>query len=368
MNSNDIFIYDVIGEWGIRPADIAKQISNLGSPSDINVRINSPGGDVFDGFAIYNLLQDSQAKVHMFIDGLAASIASVITMAGDTVSIAKTAMMMVHNPVISTAGDADDLRSSADLLEKTQQNIALAYNSRTSLSVGEILEIMNSETWFSADEAVKFGFADSINDSAGKAVISDAAAVIINSYVNVPKCVGDMCDMNKNDTVAKPKNMDVAKEPVVDQQGHFNNTYQDVKPVDAEQLATMYPELITNIKQEAATNERDRIQSVEASSLPGHEALISKMRFDGVTTGAQAALAVVKAERLSAVERGAARSVDAVIVPPSVSNESDTLEQAAELKWASDEDLRAAFGDSVEDYNAYNRAVADGQVNIVGRV
>jgi len=140
------------------------QMKTLGDVDEINVHINSQGGSVFDGIAIYQMLVQSKAKVTVFIDGLAASIASVIAMAGDEVIIPKNAMLMVHNPWTYTMGNAKELRKQADDLDKITASMKQSYLAKAGdkLSDEKLVELLDAETWLSADEAVEYGLADTI--------------------------------------------------------------------------------------------------------------------------------------------------------------------------------------------------------------
>lgn len=157
----ELDILDAIGFWGITAGDVAKLLKDFkGEP--VNVRINSPGGDAFDGAAIYNLLAQHDGKVTVNVIGLAASAASVIAMAGDTVQVAESALMMIHDPWIMAAGDADFLIEVAAQLEKDGDALAKTYARKSGRPADEIRDMMRAETWFSADEAVEAGLADEV--------------------------------------------------------------------------------------------------------------------------------------------------------------------------------------------------------------
>jgi ATP-dependent Clp protease protease subunit len=128
----------------------------------VSVFINSPGGDVFEGVAILNCLKRFEGSVNIMVDGVAASAASLVAMAGDTIRIGSGAMMMVHDPATLIFGDAAALREKADMLEKISGAMVSAYCERTKLDAGEMRTLMSDETWMTADDAVKRGFADSV--------------------------------------------------------------------------------------------------------------------------------------------------------------------------------------------------------------
>ncbi|HEN8221152.1 TPA: head maturation protease, ClpP-related [Streptococcus agalactiae] len=134
----------------------------LAGTGDITLWINSPGGDVFAAAQIYNMLMDYQGDVHVIIDGLAASAASVIAMAGTTVSMSPVAMMMIHNPWTFAQGEAKDMAKVIEMLGEIKESIINAYELRTGLSRTKISHLMDSESWFNAKKAVELGFADKV--------------------------------------------------------------------------------------------------------------------------------------------------------------------------------------------------------------
>ena len=164
----EILLYDVInGFGGITAKEVVQDLQKLGDVPNITVRINSPGGSVFEGTAIYNALKSHPAKIDVFIDGMALSMASVIAMAGDKITIAENAMIMIHEPSISVSGTAKRLRKTADTLDKTKQSILTSYVKRTGKSEDEVAVLMALETWMTADEALEHGFVDEISESKG---------------------------------------------------------------------------------------------------------------------------------------------------------------------------------------------------------
>lgn len=134
----------------------------LSGKGDITLWINSPGGDVFAAAQIYNMLMDYKGDVHVIIDGLAASAASVIAMAGTTVSMSPVAMMMIHNPWTFAQGEAKDMAKVIEMLGEIKESIINAYELRTGLSRTKISHLMDSESWFNAKKAVELGFADKV--------------------------------------------------------------------------------------------------------------------------------------------------------------------------------------------------------------
>lgn len=160
-DTSEIAIYDEIGMWGVTAADFVDELSGITS-KNITLRINSPGGDVFDGLAMYSRLQAHKATINTIVDGLAASAASFIAMAGDTVTMSPGSMMMIHEASGVCMGASCDMREMADLLDKVSANIADIYARRTGREATEHRTAMKAESWYTDNEAVKAGLADSV--------------------------------------------------------------------------------------------------------------------------------------------------------------------------------------------------------------
>jgi ATP-dependent Clp protease protease subunit len=169
----EIYIYDVIGEdfWtggGVTASKFLKAVGET-KASTIHLRINSPGGDVFEARAIVSAMQRSEARFVAHVDALAASAASVIAVAADEVVMAPGSMLMIHNAWTMAMGDKHAMLDTASLLEKIDGTIADQYAAKTGIDRADIAAMMDAETWLTEDEAVKQGFADSIEPKAEKA-------------------------------------------------------------------------------------------------------------------------------------------------------------------------------------------------------
>lgn len=181
----EVLIYDEIGIWGIEASDFVAAIGAL-DVKHIDLRLNTPGGSVFDGNAIYNALKRHPASVTAHIDGIAASMGSVIALAGDEVRMAKNALYMIHNPWTLAIGDSGELRATADILDKLRDGIVGAYAEKTGKDVAELTAAMDAETWFTAEEAKAFGFVDEITgEREAKATASIKAAMA--RFKNAPE-------------------------------------------------------------------------------------------------------------------------------------------------------------------------------------
>ncbi|ADK81110.1 head maturation protease, ClpP-related [Sediminispirochaeta smaragdinae] len=187
-----IDIFDEIGGWGVYAADFKRELEALaeGNSRDIVVNLNSPGGDVFEGIAIYNTISAYRSRVSVRITGVAASIASVIALSGSRRIMGEGSFFMIHNPYAVVMGEADVLRSRAQTLDKIALQMVGIYERHSSLSKDEIEKAMDEETWYGPDEAYAAGFADAIED------YGEIAAKAFNwrayHYHSVPQALWEM--------------------------------------------------------------------------------------------------------------------------------------------------------------------------------
>lgn len=181
----EVLIFDYIGFFGVEAEAFVREVGAL-DVDEITVRINSPGGSVFDGWAIYNALQSHPAKVTTIVEGLAASAASFIAQAGDRRIMRKASQMMIHNAWGVCQGPASDMREMADRLERLSATIAGIYASRSGGPQAPWIEAMNDETWFSPDEAVTAGLADAVDDPAKDDATTNHFDLSIFNYAGRP--------------------------------------------------------------------------------------------------------------------------------------------------------------------------------------
>jgi ATP-dependent Clp endopeptidase proteolytic subunit ClpP len=156
-----IHLFDEIGFWGMSAADFIGELKAISSPT-IDLRVNSPGGEIFDGYAIYNALSSHPAEITAYVDALAASAASFIVQAADKIIVQETSQMMIHDGIGFVFGNARDMREQAGLLEKLSDQIANIYAARTGTDVEHWRDQMLAETWYTAQEAVDAGLADEV--------------------------------------------------------------------------------------------------------------------------------------------------------------------------------------------------------------
>jgi ATP-dependent Clp protease protease subunit len=192
-DTGEIFLYGIITDekWfdeDVTPSWFKDQIAKLKDFKNINLYINSPGGGVFAGMTIYNIINRLTSKVTAYIDGLAASIASVIPMAADIIVMPKNAMMMIHNPWSAVAGDAAFFRKEADMLDRVKTAIVSTYKEKTNKKEDEISALMDAETWMTGEEAKKGGFTDVLEEKKDiKACLNGGKFIINNLEVDIDK-------------------------------------------------------------------------------------------------------------------------------------------------------------------------------------
>ena len=195
----ELLLYGEIADatwWGdeVTPKQFWDELQKMEGIKELRVYINSPGGDVFAGQAILSMLNRHPATVTVYIDGLAASAASLIAMAGDKIIMPRNAMMMIHNPWTIAWGDANMFRQVADDLDKTRESMIPVYEAQTGLERDEIIEMLDAETWMTAEEAVDLGFADEIEEAkqvaasiAGHRIVVNGVEMDLSRFRNPPK-------------------------------------------------------------------------------------------------------------------------------------------------------------------------------------
>lgn len=191
-NTTEIYLYgDVEADgWWTESETSAKKFKDILEEfkdiTTINLHINSLGGDVIEGIAIFNLLKQHPAKVNVYIDGFACSIASVIAMAGDTVYMPKNTMMMIHNCWSYVVGNAQEMRKTADDLDKIMETSIQSYLSKINIDREELTELLDAETWLTAKECYEKGFADELLEIS-KTVAQQSATNVIQKLVEENK-------------------------------------------------------------------------------------------------------------------------------------------------------------------------------------
>lgn len=204
-------------------AGFRNALKSLGDVKNINLHINSPGGSVFEGIAIYNMLKQNSAHINVYIDGLAASIASVIAMSGDAIFMPSNSMMMVHNPWVMAIGNANELRKQADDLDQITKSSVQTYLAKAGNKLDEktLMQLMDDETWLTAQEAVDYGLADEVMEP-NKAVAS-INKQFVSRYRHVP-------------------------EQLIKQAEHDDNKLNSEQNLEQEQLNKIHEKALANAK------------------------------------------------------------------------------------------------------------------------
>ena len=216
-------VTDEYEDTGTSAAGFRNALKSLGDVKSINLHINSPGGSVFEGIAIYNMLKQNSARINVYIDGLAASIASVIAMSGDAIFMPSNSMMMVHNPWVMAIGNASELRKQADDLDQITKSSVQTYLAKAGDKLDEktLTQLMDDETWLTAQEAVDYGLADEVMEP-NKAVAS-INKQFVSRYRHVP-------------------------EQLIKQAEHDDNKLNSEQNLEQEQLNKIHEKALANAK------------------------------------------------------------------------------------------------------------------------
>lgn len=278
-NSADMILYGTIGsdEWwdDICDKTFKEDIANLGEVENINLHINSPGGSVFAAVAIANTLKNHKAKVTAYIDGLAASAATIITSACDVVKMPKNALFMIHNPLTWAYGNKQELEKTGILLDKVKNSILETYLAKAKDKTKEELSaLMDEEKWFNAEEAKEYGFIDEIvgemekPQNVNNLLIVNSLAFDISKFKNFP---------NSRPAVS-PKNI------------------KDEMTV--EKFINSYPEIYQEILNQGIISERKRIQEIEDLDVAGYDEIINTAKFNEPIDAANLALKILNLKKL----------------------------------------------------------------------
>ena len=269
----ELMLYGDIAEsfWGdtISAKEVTEYLADL-DVENINVYINSNGGVVDTAIAINNALRRHKAKVTANIDGIAASAATLITCAGDTVKMPKNALFMIHNPLTIAMGDSEEMRKQADVLEKYKNSIMETYLQKVNIDKEKLSELMDNESWLSAEEALKYGFIDEIIENADIQVVENK--VISNNMVF---------------NMAEFKNFNVDKNIKNNGKGSEKMTREEIK----NQYPDIYAEIINEGKEIGIKEERTRIQEIE--NLGYNHEVVDKAKFEEPKNARDLALEIV---------------------------------------------------------------------------
>jgi ATP-dependent protease ClpP protease subunit len=236
----DVYIYDEIGSYDISAKSFIEEIKDHKNKT-LNIHINSLGGEVFDGMAIASAIKSHKGTTRTYIEGIAASISTVIALSADEIYMSENSLFMIHNAWGGSMGDAGDLRKQADLLDKISNEIARIYISKTNLSKDEILDMMKEETWLDAEEAKEMGFIDGITEA-----VKVAAKYDVSNFKNITedKIKSIINNKNQKDMAKSEKTLleeikalfvkseveDTVKAEVQNEEGDVEGTDEELMP------------------------------------------------------------------------------------------------------------------------------------------
>lgn len=327
-NVAELFIYGPIGREDNNPKDFISQLKSMNAET-LHIHINSPGGDLFAGHAIYGMIKNFKGKKITYIDGLAASAASIIAMAGDEVVMPKNTLLMIHNASTLAYGDSQEFIKTADSLIKMNLTMQAVYCDKTNLPPEQVTAMMNTETWLTAAEAKELGFVDIVTDEIKLDSYFDNNNHLVINGVGLGSI-----NHNKVKGILLPQS--VAANVVVE--SLINN--KEPKLMDIEALKKDYPELHKQIeaaayeqgKQAGVSSERVRIQAIEEIGIAGHDKLIIDAKFTSGVSAEVLAMKILAAEKAQRTGFLADRNVDATALDGIVAQSvPDNKSQEAEF-------------------------------------
>ena len=275
---------------------VKAQLAQINTDDDLEVMINSPGGQVFSALAINGLLSQHKGQVTIHVTGLAASAATIITsLKNAKCVIDKGSMMMIHNPSSAVAGTSDDMKHEAEILEKNAQAIRYIYAEKTGLEEKKIKELMDAETWFTAEEAVELGFADELNES------EPVTACLKGDHILA--VAGYEWDL-KNMSLHFPKEKLMPKDNITksavanaEPTAHVEQKADKAILMTAIDLKNNHPDLYQQIVKEASTKERERIKALVDIDIGSNHDIVVKAMFDEPKTAEQVAIESLKDQK-----------------------------------------------------------------------
>lgn len=278
----EILIYDEIGAWGVSATAFYQALKELGlkEGDEATLRINSPGGDCFMGNAIFNMLMDTKAKWTIHIDGVAASMASLIaTLPGAHVIIAANAFLMIHNPAAWASGESKDMQRTAKLLDSIRDGMAKAYAERSGLEEAEVTAMMDAETWLDADEAIRLGFADEKGEENRLAAKFDLESKFKDIPANVAKTLGKAAK-----PAPQPKESTMDKNELAEALAANNKTLADSIVTGLAAALAPKPEAKDEADKAADKAATTLAANIKATcKLAGHEGLAEDYVASGMT-------------------------------------------------------------------------------------
>lgn len=300
----------------VTPQQFNAELAALGEVPEIIVRINSGGGDVFAANAIFTRLKDCSAKITVKIDGWAASAATIIAMAGDSIKIARNGVFMIHDPAMTVYDTfkAEDFLKMADELKVIKQSIVNTYAMKTCRKPEDIEQLMSEETWWTGETAVENGFCDELMFEESSTVVENASKIVVNS---VPIDVSMFKTLPKQ-LLNSPYNpgslINSATEPInkpnkEKEEPEMAEPVNKITTVDA--LKAAYPDLVATIQNEAAATERARIKGIEDLANGNYAAIAKDAKFDNPISAQEMAVKIIAEQNKAGGSYIADRAADA---------------------------------------------------------
>ncbi len=291
--SAELILYGSIGSdeyWDdISDKAFKQDIENLGDVENITLHINSPGGSVFSAVAIANTLKNHKAKITANIDGLAASAATIITSACDTVKMPKNALFMIHNPITFAYGNNQDMQKTLEMLNKVKNSIIETYLNKAKTDKETLSELMDNETWMSAEEAKEYGFIDEILDENVEKEVIENKLIINNMAFDISRFKNFKEKKNREPRVINISvNSTGSPEEIADKFRNILNSTENQKNeggnMTLEELKNKFPELYNQIfnegKEAGITKERERMREIDNLDVSNYSELVENAKYN----------------------------------------------------------------------------------------
>ncbi|WP_068775766.1 head maturation protease, ClpP-related [Paenibacillus sp. FJAT-26967] len=280
------------GDDGVYPRQFSSDLNSLGDVAKITVRVNSRGGDVSAATAIYTRLKSHAAVVTIIVEGMAASAATIIMMAGDVVKAPAAAQVMIHDPLLMLYGmyNAEDMDKMKAILETSKNSIMNAYINKTGRDREELSAMMTQEKWMTAEEAKGEGFVDEIlfEEKVEASLTNDNRFMVVNSVAHDMTQFSSRPDLNKSPAVSFPTI------PLLSNKSKERVPTLEIKNID--DFKTAYPDIFNQVVAAAKKDERERMKSIDEISNSIADELVASAKYDEPMSAAELALKAMKAD------------------------------------------------------------------------
>ena len=314
--SAELILYGSIGSdeyWDdISDKAFKQDIENLGDVENITLHINSPGGSVFSAVAIANTLKNHKAKITANIDGLAASAATIITSACDTVRMPKNALFMVHNPITFAYGNNQDMQKTLEMLNKVKNSIIETYLNKVKTDKETLSELMDNETWMSAEEAKEYGFVDEILDESVEKEVIENKLIINNMAFDISRFKNFKEKKNQEPRVINISvNSTGSPEEIADKFRDILNSTENQKNeggnMTLEELKNKFPELYNQVfnegKEVGITKERERMREIDNLDVSNYSELVENAKYNDPVEASVLAVNILNKQKEERIQK-----------------------------------------------------------------